>query len=219
MGMGTWGYHNRAMRLTFLTLLVLIGYASLVPLEGGRRKGNRGKPRTGAAEVKDAAAVTDDAAADTGDAAAEDAGDGAAADAGDGAEPAEGAETAEGDDAGAAEEGADDGAGDDPAATEDDGAAAEADTGADTAEPAGDDGAADDGTADDAGGPEAADAPAAEGELSFQVSDSDSGKAMAEKVINRLKELNAWLEGVVTYWDNKAVMPEQVPRMLGLMVT
>merc|ERR1712240_381314 len=148
---GTWGYHNRAMRLTFLTLLVLIGYASLVPLEGGRRKGNRGKPRTGAAEVKDAAAATDDAAADTGDAAAEDAGDGAAADAGDGAEPAEGAETADG-----------------------------------------------------AGGPEAADAPAAEGELSFQVSDSDSGKAMAEKVINRLKELNAWLEGVVTYWDNKA---------------
>merc|ERR1712042_319652 len=166
-------YHNRAMRLTFLTLLVLIGHASLVPLEGGRRKGNRGKPRTGAAEVKDAAAATDDAAADTGDAAAEDAGDGAAADAGDGAEPAEGAETAEGDDAGAAEEGADDGA-------------------------------ADDGTADDAGGPEAADTPAAEGELSFQVSDSDSGKAMAEKVINRLKELNAWLEGVVTYWDNKA---------------
>merc|ERR1712142_1061516 len=105
--MGTLAYHNRAMRLTFLTLLVLIGYASLVPLEGGRRKGNRGKPRTGAAEVTDAAA------ADTGDAAAEDAGDGAAADAGDGAEPAEGAETAEGDDAGAAEEGADDGAGDD----------------------------------------------------------------------------------------------------------
>merc|ERR1719481_863028 len=56
----------------------------------------------------------------------------------------------------------------------------------------------------DAGAPEAADTPAAEGELSFQVSDSDSGKAMAEKVINRLKELNAWLEGVVTYWDNMA---------------
>merc|ERR1712142_528264 len=29
-------------------------------------------------------------------------------------------------------------------------------------------------------------------------------KLWQKKVINRLKELNAWLEGVVTYWDNKA---------------
>merc|ERR1712002_105629 len=218
---------SRPMRLTFTVLLFLIGTVSLLPYY---KKGKKGYyPHVGRAAV----AQEDKEGADAGgEAAPQDAKeDPAEADkeAEGGAEetPAEG--EAEGVDEGAAkdgEEGGDKEAAEeekpDDAAGEGDAAVEEEAAPADGADPPAEEAPADDAAA--AGGEEPVDEEAeaaagaggaggaenadAGGELVSDVADSESGTKMANSVIAKLKELNLWLKGVVTYWDK---MAKEVP--------
>jgi len=202
------------MKLTFITLLVLIGSASLWPLENGRSTGKgrmpfgRSRPGVGRAKVEEPAADPPEEAPE---------------------EPAEDdvPEDADGDAEGADTDAEDDTEGEDKAAEENSDAPAEDDENApgddaeETAngEAEGDDAAGAGGGDADADGADAdgadadgADADGADdmaeadagGDLNFNVPDPASGKQMAELVITKLKALNKWLAGVVTYWDDLA---------------
>merc|ERR1712050_708466 len=147
-----------------------------------RRKLQQGKrhqrPPIGRAKfAQDEGADAEDTGADAADAGADAADAGAdAADAGaDGADAADAGADAEDAGADAADAGAD-------------GADAE-DAGADAADAAGDPA---NGDAEDI---------AEDAEISSDIKLPQEGKDMAKLVTKKLKQLNTWLQGVVTYWD------------------
>merc|ERR1719153_1922656 len=180
------------MKVAVFTFLFLLGFVSLMP---SRRKLQQGKrhqrPPIGRAKfAQDEGADAEDTGADAEDAGADAADAGAdAADAG-----ADGADAA---DAGA--DAADVGA--DGADAADAGADAE-DAGADAADAGADGADAEDAAGDPANGD--AEDIAEDAEISSDIKLPQEGKDMAKLVTKKLKQLNTWLQGVVTYWDKFA---------------
>ena len=118
----------------------------------------------------------------------------------------------------AAKEETDEGDGDDGGDGDKDGGDADAD-GGDTdgdGEPAGGE---EEETKEGEEGGDGADA-GGDSELSFKIESEDEGKAQIETLIKKLKKMNEFLSGLVTFWDKEAAAAGEISNiqiMIGLM--